>query len=324
MKEFLNKYIAKPTKSLITNIRYFFRHLFNSIRFKSMGGLSLYRILKMYMRGLTNGAIASRAESTAYSFFMAVFPSILFIFSLIAYIPIEGIQEELSSLIRETAPPKTWDIISSTIEDIVNIKRGGLLSVSFIGVMIFATNGVYSLIANFRYSFNKVDMRNFISQYLVSLNLLFILMGVLFLTLAILVFSELSWGRIEGTFVGISITFWVFLGERIVIAFAVLLAISLIFYYGPKVKGTSFFSPGAIMSTVLIFVSSYLFGYYINNFAQYNALYGSLGAILIFMFWLFLNSCLLLVGFELNAAIMKSASQIQKGKKNVEDNNTSS
>ena len=203
--------------------------------------------------------------------------------------------------------------MASTVHDIVSIKRGGLLSVSFVGVIFFVTNGVNGLIANFKTSYNQISMRPYINQYLVSLNLIFMLFVILVITLSLIIFSKVFWSHMTSlSFLGIEVTTIISIARYSLVFFAILLSVSLIFYYGPKTKGLPFFSPGAILSTILILISSYAFAFYIETFSQYNRLYGSLGAILIFMFWLFINSFLLLVGFELNAAIIKSINTIKK------------
>ena len=96
------------------------------------------------------------------------------------------------------------------------------------------------------------------------------------------------------------------------IGFSLLVCVSLIFHFGPRQRGLPFFSPGAILSTLLVLASSSVFAFYINHFSQYNKLYGSIGAVLIFMFWLFIIAFLLLVGFELNAAIVRSMSHLKQ------------
>ncbi|MDD4820755.1 MAG: YihY/virulence factor BrkB family protein, partial [Flavobacteriales bacterium] len=225
-------------------------------------------------------------------------------------------QETLMGLIEEGMPPTTWDTVASTVTDIISIKRGGLLSVSFIGVIFFTTNGVNGLVANFKTSFNKMQMRSYINQYLVSLNLVFMLFMILVITLSLIISSQVFWDNLENKqWIGVDVTTFISVGKYALICFSLLLGVSLIFYFGPKAKGLPFFSPGAILSTVLILISSYVFAFYINHFAQYNKLYGSLGAVLIFMFWLFINAFLLLVGFELNAAIVKSINQLKRQKK---------
>ena len=273
----------------------------------------MYRLLTMYTLGLVNGTIAARAESIAYSFFMAVFPAVVFVFSVIPYIPIDGLQETLMQTIEQAMPPHTWETVGSTVNDIIHIKRGGLLSVSFAGVLFFTTNGINGLIANFRTSYHKISMRPYLNQYLISLGLVGLLMMILVTTLASIVASDLFWAYIAeyGPAAPTDTKDLAAFVKYGLIGFSLLVCVSLIFHFGPRLHQLPFFSPGAILSTALILASSYVFAFYIDHFSQYNKLYGSIGAVLIVMLWLFVIALLLLIGFELNAAIVRSLSHLK-------------
>lgn len=312
MKE-LFSHILDGLRAGISWLRGMLRHITYRVKLRAFGHLSLYRVLKIYSAGLINGTLAARAESIAYSFFMAVFPAVVFVFSIIPYIPIEGLQETLMQTIEEAMPPHTWETVGPTVNDIINIKRGGLLSISFLGVIFFTTNGVNGLIANFKTSYNKITMRPYFNQYFISLSLVLLLLLILVVTLAMIVITKIFWGYLDRQeFLGMEVTDIIAIAKYFLIGFSLLVCVSLIFHFGPRLRRLPFFSPGAILSTLLILASSYVFAFYINNFAQYNKLYGSIGAVLIFMFWLFINAFLLLLGFELNAAIVKSLSHLKK------------
>lgn len=315
MKE-LFSHILDGLRAGISWLRNMLRHITYRVKLRAFGHLSLYRVLKIYSAGLINGTLAARAESVAYSFFMAVFPAVVFVFSIIPYIPIEGLQETLMQTIEEAMPPHTWETVGPTVNDIINIKRGGLLSISFLGVIFFTTNGVNGLIANFKTSYNKITMRPYFNQYFISLSLVLLLLLILVVTLAMIVITKIFWGYLDRQeFLGMEVTDIIAIAKYFLIGFSLLVCVSLIFHFGPRLRRLPFFSPGAILSTLLILASSYVFAFYINHFSQYNKLYGSIGAVLIFMFWLFINAFLLLLGFELNAAIVKSLSHLKKHRK---------
>lgn len=312
MKGFFEQLLRKITAGF-TRLRRAVRHLTYPVKIRPAGELSLYHILKLYSAGLANGALAARAESVAYSFFMAVFPAVAFVFSVIPYIPIDGLQQTLMQTIEEAMPPHTWETVGPTVNDIIHIKRGGLLSFSLLGILIFTTNGINGLIANFRTSYNKISMRSYLNQYLISLSLVLLLLLILITTLALIVASRLLMEYLEANG---GLAFDTIDPGAIVkyglIGFSLLVCVSLIFHFGPRQRGLPFFSPGAILSTLLVLASSSVFAFYINHFSQYNKLYGSIGAVLIFMFWLFIIAFLLLVGFELNAAIVRSMSHLKQ------------
>lgn len=112
-------------------------------------GLSLYDVSVFFIKGLQEGAITTRASSLAFNFFLAFFPSIIVFFTLIPYIPIDGFQQTLMEIISNVLPPSTNSATFSTLEDIINNQRGGLLSIGFILALYFSTNGMSSLIQAF-------------------------------------------------------------------------------------------------------------------------------------------------------------------------------
>ena len=107
-------------------------------------GLSLYDVSVFFIKGLQEGAITTRASSLAFNFFLAFFPSIIVFFTLIPYIPIDGFQQTLMEIISNVLPPSTNSATFSTLEDIINNQRGGLLSIGFILALYFSTNGMSS------------------------------------------------------------------------------------------------------------------------------------------------------------------------------------
>lgn len=268
-------------------------------------GLSLFDVSSFFFKGLFEGVITTRAGSISWSLFLAIFPAIIFFFNLIPFIPIEGMNDEIFLILKEVLPPTTYDLVSSTIEDILTHRRGDLLSFTFVATIFFATNGTMSLLSNINISFHELESRKFWQQYLVALVLTIVLGTLVLIGVAAILFSTnfTEWMVGKG-FLPEQITDLLQVGRYLILLLVVFLAISLIFYYGPtKKKEWPFFSPGAIMSTVLIVVSSIAFSFYVDNFSNYNRLYGSIGALLVIMLWIYINAIGLVVGFELNASI---------------------
>lgn len=268
-------------------------------------GLSLYDVASFFIRGLFEGAITTRAGSISWSFFLAIFPAILFIFSLIPFVPIEGFQTEIFQLLEEVLPPTTYDLARTTIDDVLNNRRGNLLSFTGIATIFFATNGTLSLISNVSITFHKIESRAFWQQYLVALGLTIVLGLLILIAVAAMLFSEnMTHWLVEHRYLPERITAMIQFGRFIILFLVLLIAISLIFYYGPtKKKEWGFFSPGSILATLLLVASSFAFSYYVDNFSTYNRLYGSIGALLVIMLWIYINAIGLVVGFELNASI---------------------
>lgn len=268
-------------------------------------GLSLFDVASFFFKGLFEGAITTRAGSISWSFFIAMFPAILFFFSLIPFVPIDGFQTEIFIILEDILPPNTYELARSTIDDILNHRRGDLLSFTFLATIFFATNGTMSLISNVSITFHDIDSRRFWQQYVVAL-MLTVGLGILVLiaVAAILFGTNLTEWLISENYLPESSGALIQIARYLILLLAVLVGMSLMFYYGPtRKKEWGFFSPGAVLATFLIVVTSFAFGFYVDNFNSYNKLYGSIGGLLVIMLWIYINSLSVVVGFELNASI---------------------
>ena len=289
----------------ITSIYNATRNTLSRIKPPFFDGLSVWDVLYFFFQGIYEGAISTRAGSVSFSFFLALFPGIIFIFTLLAYLPIDTFQMELFAVLGDVLPPSTHDMAFDAIEDILTIKRGGLLSVTFIAAMLFATNGTLSLVSNLGISYNISDVKNFWWQYLSAFLLTIALTLLILVALVALIFSQgfTGWLADQGYILAYSATIIYWLRLLVLLA-TILVGISLVYNYGP-VRGTDwrFISPGSILATVLIILSSNGFGYYVENFSTYNKFYGSIGTLLIMLLWIYVNAFGFIIGFELNASV---------------------
>ena len=265
-------------------------------------GLTLYDLLKTYFFGIIEGTFSSRAGSIAFSFFMALFPFILFLLNLIPYLPIEPYH--FVEFIDDVLPKDTASFFMPVILDIIDNPRGGLLSFVFLLTIFLMSNGINAIFSSFEYSYHITINRSFFKQYFVASLVSIFLALLLLLTIVIIVFSEqFIWDLSKEEFLSNGV-FWVETIRNIIFIILVYFVIAILYYFGIK-KGKSirFFSIGAFVTTMLFVVTTYLFGVYITNFSNYNELYGSIGALLILMLYIWINSNLLLLGFELNATL---------------------
>lgn len=274
------------------------------IKIPGLEGMSLYDVLEMYIIGIVEGALTTRAGGIAYSFFMAIFPFMLFVLTLIPFIPIEGFQEGLITLISEILPPKTFDAVDTVLLDILNNKQAGLLSFGFIVSIFLMTNGVNAIFGGFEYSYHVKEMRNIFKSYFLSMVVSFVMALFLVITVALTVFYQLLLdGIIKKEWIKDE-TFLLSMGRGVLFVVMIFTIVSILYKYGTKMRRHSrFFSPGSIFTTILSILTFYLFSYYVNEFSQYNQLYGSIGTLLILMLFIWLNAIILLLGFELNASI---------------------
>jgi membrane protein len=272
-------------------------------------GLSLYDVAIFFWKGIYEGAVTSRAASISFSFFLALFPGVIFVFTLIPFIPIEGFQHELFRLLRDVLPPNSFDAAYSTITDILTIKRGDLLGITVAAALFFATNGTLALIGNFGQTIHRLNVRGFWSQYLAAFWLTLALALLLIGGIAVLALGEVWIPTLIPGDNGIWLTA---LARWVVLLGLVLFAISLLFYYGPMRSAPwRFISPGALLATVLVWLTSYLFGIYVTDFSRYNQFYGSIGTLMIIQLWIYVNAIGLIIGFELNASMARAKTDTQ-------------
>lgn len=269
----------------------------------------IYYVLYFFSQALFKGALTTRAASVSFSFFIAIFPGIIFLFTLIPIIPIPGFQETLLQQITGALPTGVKEITYSTIVDLINTPREGLLSFNFVLALFFATNGIFSLIEEFNNTALFSEKRNYFTQRLVALFLVIILTILVITAIALVMFSGFAVDyALEMGLVGEGLgVFMVYVAKWLTVFLLYYFAISFLYYLGPaKRKTWQFFSPGSSLATLLVILTSVAFSYYVSNLNQYNKIYGSIGTILIVMLWININSYLLLIGFELNASIKKA------------------
>lgn len=270
---------------------------------------TLYQTLDIFLINVNEHKLLSKANGVAFSFTLAIFPSIIFVFTLIPYIHqmIPQIDaHSILSFVSNIMPSAMYQAADETIHDIVSIKRQGLLSFGGILALVLATNGMHGLMSTFNQIYKTNEKRGFIRTRIMATGLTLVLSSVLFFSIFLMVVGKifLNYLSTEQHITEILIIHLLTLLKYGVIIIAFFIAISMIYYFAPAIHDRwTFFSAGAVFSAVACVVSSYGFSYYINNFANYNKFYGSLGMLIALMAWLYVLSLILLVGFEYNASV---------------------
>ncbi len=283
------------------------------IKLPGFEGLSIYDLLEMYVVGIIEGALTTRASSIAFSFFTAIFPFLLFIIIIIPEIPIDGFQDKFLTFLDTFLPPQTSEFFNHNIFENISVKSGSLFSTVFLLSMFLMANGVSAVFSGFEHSYHDQLSRGFFKQYLYAFGVALILAFLVVLTVGVLAFTQIyvitplyeniSGEEIESSTTGL---FWLNTAKYVFSTIMVYIATATLYYFGTKEgRKSKFFSIGALFTTLLILLTSYLFGVYIENFSQYNELYGSIGALLILLFYLWLNSNIILLGYELNASLQQ-------------------
>jgi membrane protein len=270
-------------------------------------GLSLYDLGYFFLVDIRKSAVTTRAASVAFTLFLALFPAIIFFFSLIPLLPVADVPQHLLNELHAFLPENAYQATVTTIYDLVKTQHNGLLSLGFFVTLYLSTNGINALMDAFNQTIHVTETRSFIRQRAVSL-FLFVALLLLLLTASLLIiFSEIAikYAIAHGLLISDWIEiFLLLLGKWLVAILLLFSAISLLYYFGPvKTINYQLLSPGAVLATVLSIIASLLFNYYVNNFSTYNKVYGSIGTIMVIMLWLEFNCLIMLIGFDLNAKI---------------------
>ena len=274
-------------------------------------GFSIYDLFEMYMIGIVKGTLTSRAGSISFSFFMALFPFLLFILNLvpfvdmIPFIRIDNFDQTFLNYIELFLPPETQTFFTNIFDDIRNKPRAGLLSSVFLLSIFLSANGISSIFSNFEESYHVTFSRNFFKQYLLSVVVSVILAFLSLLTVIVFFYFEFYILNNLGSLIPSEIRL-TRIGQFTFFGLFVYLTVNILYYFGTiEERKNQFFTVGALMTTLLFFLTTYGFGIYIENFSNYNQLYGSIGALLIFLLYIWMNSNILLLGFELNATLTR-------------------
>ena len=277
--------------------------------------MSVYNVADFFFTGIQRGAIVMRAQALAFSFFLAIFPATIFLFSLIPYIPFSDFQDQLLNLIQSILPSNAYSEARTTIEDIIKIQHGGLLSVGFLTALYFTTNGFMTLMRGFNASYHSVETRSPFKQRVVAVILTAILSTLVMLATMLIISSK----RATNYLVNHSIlktktqVAFILLGKWAVVLALFFFAISFLYYYAPsKKKVWRFISAGSTFASVMSILVSTGFAYFVNNFGAYNKIYGSIGTLIVIMLWIYFNSLILILGFELNASIENAKKKVRE------------
>lgn len=279
------------------------------------GSLPVYTVFAFFFQEIARESILNKASSLAYNFMLAIFPGILFLFTLIPYIPINNFQQKLLDILQVAIPENAYNFLQVTLEDIVKNQNSELLSLGFLLATFFATNGMTTLMMAFNKASLAKENRSWLKKRAIAIALSFgiitaLVIGITTFTVTGFIINYLK------THIDYDLAwFWAFtigLSRWIILFGMYFMTVSMLYKFAPSdAKKWKFFNAGASLATILALLIFTGFAYYINNFGAYNKLYGSIGTLIVAMIWMYLNSLILLIGFELNAAIALSKQSIK-------------
>jgi membrane protein len=275
-------------------------------------GMSFYHFFDMYISGILKGALTSRAGAIAFNFFMAIFPFLLFTLNLLPFLPIDS--NDFRAVINSLAPTETASFLQGIVDDILNNQRDGLLISNLILAMFLMANGVTAVFVGFEYSYHIKQTRNPFSMYLYSFGVGLLLAFLLLFTISIIGLVEIYvlkpfdelFGQTAEIIVKKEAVEEVRITQLLIFTMMAYISTSILYFFGTKEgRQARFFSKGALLTTLLLVLTTFLFGIYVKDFSKHNELYGSIGTLLVLMLYIWVNSVILLLGFELNASLNK-------------------
>jgi membrane protein len=268
-------------------------------------GLALYDVIQFFRSQLKQHGLSERAAAISYNFIMSIPPSLLFLFTLIPNLPFVSkklIKLQLHTIILDIIPNKIYNKqVIIFIDSFIDGNKIGLLSFGLLLALFFASNGMMGIMRSFNKKYVGFEKRKGFVVRSVALRLTIIIFSLLFAYIILLIMEgALLKAAIKNSTLReiIGYTRWIF------IILLVYIIIGFIFKYAPSIrKKWNFSSPGTILATVLSLAASVGFAIFVNNFGKYNALYGSIGTVMMIMALIYINSLALLIGFELNVSI---------------------
>jgi len=247
------------------------------------------------------------AAALAFYLVLAIFPALIFLLSVLPYLPIPNLDREIMDLLHRALPGEAAALLESTVQSLLHERQGGLLSLSFLGTIWAASLGMYAIMRQLNITYKVKEARSFIKGRATAM-LLTLMFGLLVIGgFALIVLGGLlhDWlAHFMGWSTPLQVAFAA-LRWALVLLF-LLLGFAFVYYFGPNVQQKfRWITPGSVIGTALLIATSLLFRVYIANFANYEATYGSIGAVVILMLWLYAAGAVLLLGSAVNVAIEK-------------------
>lgn len=270
--------------------------------------LPLYDVIVFFINQVNKVGISDRASAIAYNFLMALPAATIFLCTLLPYMPVsEQITAQLLVLANDFTPDvKTFLAVEQFLKDFLNTPRGGLLSLGFFLAVIYSSNAMMGIMHTFNKSLVKSNKRNFVESRWMAIKLTSLVIFLVLLTLILLITQGeilkrlLVWMDIHDPTIRSLIESL----RYTIITALIFYAIAFIYKYAPAIdKRWKLSSPGTVVATLLTILTTFLFSIWVNKFGNYNKIYGSIGTIFIIMLLNYINSFILLIGFELNVSI---------------------
>lgn len=277
-----------------------------------LGGLSVGQLAKKVWAGINDDNLLGRAAELAFNFILALFPLLLFLLALFGIFASHGstLKADLLQHLSTMLPPAAFQVISHTVTEIAQKAGNGKITIGLALTLWFASGGVASMISGMNGAYEVRDNRSWFKVRAVAVGLTVAISILIIVALAaVLVGSDVA--HTVGAhyhLAGFTIVAWRVAQIIVALAF-VTLSFSLLYFYGPDLEEQHWYwiTPGSIIGVALWIGASYGFRVYLHYFNTYGKTYGSLGAAMILLMWLYITGLAFLVGAEINAKIEHAA-----------------
>jgi len=280
-------------------------------------GASIYDIGSAFFKSIRDFRLPERAAAISFNFLMAIPPSLIFLVSLVPFLPLNSVQETILNSIRLLSPnPRLFASVERIITDFMNNKRRELLSVGFLFTIFVSSNGVMGILRSFdRDSPGHIRRTGMVRRWK-AIRLTLGLMLVFLISIALIIIQTNVLDKYLTDLVGGTALIKLF--SWITLIFIIYISICILYKYGPSLQHQfRFFSTGAFIATLLFLIISYGFFFIANHFINYNKVYGSIGTLLMFMAWMFITRLVILIGYEINLAILVHSGKITPEDKTI-------
>jgi len=285
----------------------------NAVKLPGMRGAGLYDVLYFLWKSLQNPRFNLAAMAMSYRFFFAVFPALILIFTLIPYVPVPNLKEEALGFLKTVAPEDSLGFMYHVVEEFFQKPSVGVIYLNIALLAYAATSGISVMMQAFSKDHESFRKRGFFASFGVALLIFVLLLVVFVVVMLLLVGGEWLIQDLELRGLVTKDGFRSFLIRTlnyVVLFVSIQVAVSVIYFLGPSLhRRWTFFTPGSLVAGLLIVLANLAFQYFVVSFADYNKIYGSLGALMLMMVWFYWLSIVLLIGFELNAAIDRALSE---------------
>lgn len=265
--------------------------------------------LKEIWKEIQDDNVFNGAAALAYYLMLAIFPMAIFLISLLPYLPIPDLEGAIMDLMHQVLPPNAAALFQGIVEDVTSQKRGGILTFGLLFTLWSASSGMYAIMQQLNITYDVTEERPFWKVRGTAVLLLLIFTILVIGAFALVILGGVIQDRLSSVFGESGLLLAVFASLRwIVIALFLALGFASIYYFGPDVEQKfRFISPGSVIGVLLLVAASLGFRFYITNFGNYSATYGSIGAVIILMLWLYIAGLVILIGSEINATAEQHA-----------------